>query len=63
MSRGEKLFKFLASLILRELYGTLMIRLGSGNVTHVESETRRMWQYRDLPADCAQDGTHVKRDT
>jgi len=49
MPTGEKLFRFLASLILREFYGMVTIRLERGKVTHVETETRRLWQYRDLP--------------
>jgi hypothetical protein len=53
MKTGEKLFKFLASLMLRGFYGTVTIRFEHGKVTHVEVATRRMWQYNDLP-----DGTH-----
>lgn len=49
MKRGEKLFKFLASLILREFYGTVTIRFENGKVTHVEAETRRGWVYKELP--------------
>ena len=49
MPRGEKLFRFLASLILRGFYGTVTIDFGNGKVTHVETETRRRWQYDELP--------------
>ena len=49
MKVGEKLFHFLARLILDKFYGSVTIRFESGKVTHVETETRRMWQYRDLP--------------
>ena len=49
MPRGKKLFKFLASSMLREFYGTVTVRFEPGNVTHVETQTRRMWRYRDLP--------------
>jgi hypothetical protein len=49
MMKGQKLFKFLASLILRKFYGTVTIRIEAGKVTHIETETRRMWQYNDLP--------------
>ena len=49
MKKGEKLFRFLASLILREFYGTVTIRFESGKVTHVETQTRQIWEYRDLP--------------
>ena len=49
MPRGERLFKFLAGLIVRKFYGTVIIRFESGRVTHVETESRRMWRYGDLP--------------
>ena len=49
MKKGEKLFKFLASLILREFYGAVTINFEEGRVTHVEMETRRTWKYHDLP--------------
>ena len=53
MPRGEKLLKFLASLMLREFYGTVTIRFEAGKVTHVETETRRVWQYKELPEETA----------
>ena len=49
MRTGEKLSHFLAGLILDRFYGMVRIRFESGKVTHVETETRRMWQYKDLP--------------
>ena len=49
MPRGEKLLKFLASLMLDNFYGVVIIRMEAGKVTHVETETRRMWRYKDLP--------------
>ena len=49
MKKGEKLFKFLASLILQEFYGTVTIRLEGGEVTHVENKTQRQWEYKGLP--------------
>ena len=49
MPRREKLFRFLADLMLREFYGLVIIRFESGKVTHVETETRRTWRYRDPP--------------
>ena len=49
MPRGEKLFTFLASLMMRNFYGIVITRFESGKVTHVETETRRMWRYQDLP--------------
>ena len=49
MKKGGKLFRFLASLILREFYGTVTIRFECGKVTHVEIEMQRKWEYQDLP--------------
>jgi len=49
MKTGEKLFHFLAGLVLERFYGTVTIRFEAGKVTHVETESRRMWQYKDLP--------------
>jgi len=46
---GEKLFKFLARLILDRFYGSVTIKFEHGKVTHVETETRRMWEYGSLP--------------
>ena len=46
---GEKLFRFLARLILEKSYGSVTIKFESGKMTHVETETRRAWQYKDLP--------------
>ncbi len=42
MPRGEKLFRFLAALMMRGFYGSVTIRLEAGKVTHVETETRRV---------------------
>lgn len=53
MSRGEKLFRFLASLMMRGFFGTVTIRFEAGKVTHVETETRRTWEYKDLPEEGA----------
>ena len=47
---GEKLFRFLAGLLLEKFYGTVTIRFEAGKVTHVETGARRLWQYKDLPA-------------
>jgi len=46
---GEKLFHFLARLILEKFYGSVTIKFEAGKVTHVETETRRTWKYQDLP--------------
>ena len=49
MPRGEKLFRFLAKLMVDRFYGSVTIKFEAGKVTHVGTETRRAWQYRDLP--------------
>ena len=49
MKTGEKLFHFLAKLILEKFYGSVTIKFEAGKVTHVETETRRVWQYKDIP--------------
>ena len=49
MKTGEKLFHFLARLILEKFYGSVTIKFEAGKVTHVETETRRTWKYQDLP--------------
>ncbi len=49
MPRGEKLFRFMADLMLREFYGRVITRFEDGKVTNVETETRWMWEYKDLP--------------
>jgi hypothetical protein len=49
MKASEKLFHFLAGLVLEKFYGTATIRFEAGKVTHVETETRRAWQYQNLP--------------
>ncbi|MHC4479592.1 MAG: hypothetical protein ACYS1C_01270 [Planctomycetota bacterium] len=35
--------------MLDKFYGTVTIRFEAGKVTHVETQTRRTWQYADLP--------------
>jgi len=49
MKTGEKLFHFLARLVMEKFYGSVTIKFEGGKVTHVETETRRLWQYKDLP--------------
>ena len=50
MPRGEKPFRFPADLMLRKLRAAAIIRLEGSEVTHVETEKRRMWHHRDLYA-------------
>ena len=59
MKTGEKLFKFLASLMLRRFYGTITIRLEAGKATHVETETKWIWRHEDLPLDTDHEGPGV----
>ena len=49
MNVGEKLFRFLARLVLEKFYGSVTIKFESGKVTHVETVSRQMWRYKDLP--------------
>lgn len=49
MPRGEQLFRCLAGLMVDRFYGSVTIKLEAGRVTHVEVQTRRTWQYGDLP--------------
>jgi len=49
MKRGEKPFRFLASLTLRKFYGAVTIRFEAGRVTHVEAASNRNRAYKDLP--------------
>ena len=51
MKTGEKLFHFLAGLVLAKFYGSVTIRFECGKVTHVETESRRGWRYKELPHD------------
>ncbi len=61
MKTGDRLFHFLARLALDKFYGTVTIRFESGKVTHVETETRRMWEYKDLPGTDAMQRTVVPK--
>ena len=49
MRQGEKLFKFLANLMLEQFYGTVTIRFESGKVTHVATKVKHIYEYRDRP--------------
>ncbi len=61
MSRVEKLLRSLAFLMLRGFYGTAIICFDSAKVTHVETETRRVWEYQDLPAEVGRDCSKTTR--
>jgi len=49
MPRGERLFRFLAGLMVAQFYGSVTIDSEAGKVTHVEVQTKRVRQYSDLP--------------
>ena len=49
MPTGEKLFRFVSSLRMRGSFGNVTIRLEPGKVSHVKTETRRTWHYKNLP--------------
>ena len=53
MPGGDRLFKFLAGLMVRRFHGTITIRFQEGKATHVTAESRRTWEYRHLPASLA----------
>ncbi len=58
MKTGEKLFPFLRGLALDRFFGTVTIKYEHGKVTHVETETRRHWEYKDLPTQPRPDTSH-----
>ena len=55
MPKGERLCRFLASVMLHQCHGIAIILFEGGKVTHVETETRRTWQYKDLPEETNQE--------
>ena len=55
MKNGEKPFSFPASLTVQGFHRTAIIRFESGKATHVETKTRRMWHYEDLPGELDRD--------
>ena len=61
MKTGEKLSQFLQGLALDRFFGTVTIKYEHGKVTHVETETRRHWEYRDLPARLGDAGVPKER--
>ncbi len=45
----EKLIRFLKSLHYDNFYGCVIIKFENGKATHVETNSTRKWQYKDLP--------------
>jgi len=48
-SPGDRLFRYLADLIINKFFGTVTVRFEAGKVTHVEAATRRIYEYGQLP--------------
>jgi hypothetical protein len=47
----ERLVSFLRRLFQERFFGTVVIKVEHGKVTHVEVSTRRSYEYKDLPAE------------
>ena len=47
----EKLFKFLRQFFTGKFFGSITIRFESGKVTHVEVQSRRVFEYGELPSE------------
>ena len=45
----EKLIRFLKRLHYDSFYGSVIIKYENGKATHVEVNSTRKWQYKDLP--------------
>jgi len=45
----EKLIQFLQKLFSEKFYGCVIIRFENGKATHVEMNSMRKWEYKDLP--------------
>ena len=61
MPRRETPFKFLARFMVDRFCGSVTIKLEAGKVTHVETETRQAWRYRDLPDEMRSERSEVVR--
>jgi len=45
----DKLIKFLLKLYSDKFYGSVIIKFENGKATHVEMNSTRRWEYKDLP--------------
>jgi len=45
----DKLFNFLKKLFYEKFYGSVTIRFENGKATHVEVNSTRKWEYKELP--------------
>jgi len=58
---GGRLLQFVHGVALDRFLGTVTIKFEHGKVTHVETDTRRHWQYNDLPTrHTAEDDSNVR---
>jgi len=47
----DKLIKFLKKLFYEKFYGSVTIKFENGKATHVEVNSTRKWEYKDLPGE------------
>jgi len=47
----DRLFSFLRAFFRDRFFGTVIIKFEHGKVTHVEVNTRRSYEFKDLPAE------------
>ena len=45
--------------MLRDFYGTVIIRFEAGKATQVTAESRRRWEYKHLPTSPALEATEL----
>ncbi len=45
----DKLIKFLLKLYNERFYGCVIIKFENGKATHVEMNSTRKWEYKELP--------------
>ena len=45
----DKLFRFLKKLFSEKFYGSVIIKFENGKATHVEMNSTRKWEYKDIP--------------
>ncbi|HOY64227.1 MAG: hypothetical protein BWY28_03090 [bacterium ADurb.Bin236] len=45
----DKLIKFLLKLYANKFYGCVIIKFENGKATHVEMNSTRKWEYKELP--------------
>ncbi len=45
----EKLIRFLQDLARNNYFGSVTIKFENGKATHIEANSIKKWQYKDLP--------------